>query len=188
MIGLDDGTLIQRAIDDPDAFHQLYERYFRRVYGYVASRVNSSQDAEDVVSDVFLRVIKNISQLRQRQHTSFASWLFVIARSAIADHYRKHGHSEAHLSLDDAEPPAPTDNQPDHIISQNDEAKILYRLILRLPERQREIVTLRYYGGLRNQEIAVVLGIGEKTVSAYISRALKDLQEKYQVMYLESER
>jgi RNA polymerase sigma-70 factor (ECF subfamily) len=176
---VDEQILIQRALYDPDAFQDLYYRYVRRVYGYVASRISHRQDTEDVVSEVFLRVIKNLDQLRQRQQTSFAAWLFVIARHAIADHYRKNGHSEEHISLDAAEPPAPAEKQPDHIFSENEEAARLYRMILSLSERKREIITLRYYGGLRNQEIATVLGIGEKTVSAYLSRALNDLQEKY---------
>lgn len=177
---VDEQALIQRAIDDPDAFQVLYYRYSRRIYGYVVSRVTHRQDAEDVVSDIFLRVIKNLDQLRHRQQTSFASWLFVIARHAIADHYRRNGHFENHIPLEDAEPSAPAEKQPDYIVGENEEAAYLYRMILTLPERKREIITLRYYGGLRNQEIAEVLGIGEKTVSAYLSRALNDLEEKYQ--------
>lgn len=176
---VDEQVLIQRAIDEPDAFQELYYRYVRRVYGYVASRISHRQDAEYVVSEIFLRVIKNLDQVRQRQQTSFAAWLFVIARHAIADHYRKNGHAEEHISLDAAELFAPGAKQPDHIFSENEEAAWLYRMILSLPERKREIITLRYYGGLRNQEIASVMGIGEKTVSAYLSRALNDLQEKY---------
>jgi len=175
---VDEQALIQRAIDDPDAFQELYTRYVRRVYSYVASRIGHRQDAEDVVSEVFLRVIKNLDQLRQRQQTSFAAWLFVIARHAIADHYRKNGHSEEYISLDVAELCAPAEKQPDHLLSHNEESAYLYSLILTLPERKREIITLRFYGGLRNQEIAKVLGIGEKTVSAYLSRAVNDLQEK----------
>ena len=176
---VDEQELIQRASDDPDAFQELYSRYVKRVYGYVASRISHSQDAEDVVSEVFLRVIKNLDQVRLRQQTSFAAWVFVIARHAIADHYRKNGHAEAQVSLDVAAPFASGAKQPDHIFSENEEAAWLYRMILSLPERKREVITLRYHGGLRNQEIASVLGIGEKTVAAYLSRALNDLQEKY---------
>lgn len=174
----DEQALIQRAQTDADAFQELYRRYVKRVYGYVAARVNAPQDAEDIVAEVFLRVIKNLAQLRQKQPTRFAAWLFSIARHAVADHYRRNGTSDKHLSLEDANIAAPAEKQPDHIISQNEEAARLYRLIQALPQRKREIITLRYYGGLRNQEIAVVLGIGEKTVSAYLSRALNDLQEK----------
>jgi RNA polymerase sigma-70 factor (ECF subfamily) len=176
---VDEQALVRRAIDDAEAFETLYHRYARRVYGYIASRIAHPQDVEDVVAEVFLRVIKHLDQIRNRQQASFAAWLFVIARHAVADHYRQNGRHESLLSLEDAEPCLSGEKQPDHIFSENEEAARLYRMILTLPERQREIVTLRYYGGLHNQEIAAVLGIGEKTVSAYLSRALNELQKKH---------
>lgn len=163
--------LVTRALDDADAFQALYQRYVRRIYGYVGARVANPQDAEDVVSEVFLRAIRHLDQLRGRQSASFAAWLFVIARSAIADHYRRDGRAQA-VSLDHATAEARHDPY-------TDDALLLRQLIAALPERKREIVLLRYYGGLRNQEIAAVLGVGEKTVSAYLSRALDDLQAQY---------
>lgn len=171
--------LIQRALDDPNAFHELYSHYVRRVYGYVASRVSPPQDAEDIVAEVFLRVIKHFDQLRNRHATSFAAWLFTIVRHTVADHYRLNGEPESHIPLDANDHTAPADNQPDHIFTQEEDAAHLRRLILSLSDRKREIITLRYFGGLRNQEIADLLGIGEKTVSAYLSRALSELQDKY---------
>jgi RNA polymerase sigma-70 factor (ECF subfamily) len=171
--------LVQQAIQDPDAFQELYQLYFRRVYAYVASRIGNQQDAEDVVSEIFMRVSRNLDQLRNQQDASFAAWLFVIARHAITDHYRRNGHSENHASLDITESLAAVDSQPEKLVIESEDAARLYRLIVSLPERKREIITLRYYGGLRNHEIASVLGIGEKTVAAYLSRALDELQEKY---------
>lgn len=171
--------LVQLARQDPEAFQELYHLYFRRVYGYVASRIANPHDAEDVVSEIFLRVIKNLDQLRNLADASFTAWLFVIARHAITDHYRRDGREEIPVPLDGSDSfPAP-DSQPDQIVARSETAAQLHSLVLTLPERKREIVTLRYYGGLHNHEIAAVLGIGEKTVAAYLSRALDDLQEKY---------
>lgn len=171
--------LVQRASDDPDAFQALYQHYVRRIYGYVASRIDHQQDVEDVVAEVFLRVVRNLDQLRNRQHTTFAAWLFVITRHAITDHYRRNGHAARQIPLDAAEPLAALEPSPDHVVSTNEETVRLHQMIRALPGRKREVITLRYYGGLRNHEIAVVLNIGEKTVSAYLSRALNELQEKY---------
>jgi RNA polymerase sigma-70 factor, ECF subfamily len=172
----DETQLVQQARVNPGAFQELYALYSHRVYGYVASRIGNSHDAEDVVSEIFLRVIKNLDQLRNQRNSSFAAWLFVIARNEVVEYYRR---SKNHVPLHVTEPHAPANAQPDQIVMQNQDADQLYKLVITLPERQREIITLRYYGGLRNHEIARVLGIGEKTVSAYISRALSDLQEKY---------
>ncbi len=172
-------ALVQRAIDDPDAFQELYHRYFRRLYSYVISRIGNPHDAEDVVSEIFLRVVKRLDQLRNRYPASFAAWLFTIARNTITDHYRRFGRRETLISLEAAEPLPATAWEPDRAVTAHEQSAQLHQLVLMLPERQREIITLRYYGGLRNQEIAAVLGIGEKTVSAYLSRALDELRKQY---------
>jgi RNA polymerase sigma-70 factor, ECF subfamily len=179
-------ALARRAVDDPDAFQQLYRRYVRRVYGYVAARIANPGDAEDVVSEIFLRVVKRLDQLRNQQHLSFVAWLFAIARNAVSDYYRRDGHANRLVPLD-ATPLAAADSPLDHAIIADEDAAPLRALIRALPERQREVITLRYYGELRNREIADVLGIGEKTVSAYISRALRDLQADYTALKVQDE-
>lgn len=179
--------LVRRALDDQTAFQQLYERYFKRIYGYVASRINNRPDAEDVVSEVFLRVIQNLAQLRSQYPTSFAAWLFAIARNAVTDHYRRKAHTETVVLLNSSPPVTAVDLHPDTIIIEGENAAQLREMIATLPERKREVVMLKYYGGLRNQEIAVVLQIGEKTVAAYLSRALDELHEKYTILKSEPE-
>ncbi len=180
-------TLARRAVDDPDAFQQLYRRYVRRVYGYAAARIANPSDAEDVVSEIFLRVVKRLDQLRNQQHLSFAAWLFVIARNAVSDYYRRDGHADRLVPLDATGSLAAADSAPDRAVIADEDAVQLRALIHALPERKREVITLRYYGGLRNQEIAAVLGIGEKTVSAYLSRALSELQESYTALKFQDE-
>lgn len=175
----DERALVQRALHDPDAFEALYARYVRRVYAYVAARTSNPQDAEDVVADIFLRVVRSLDQLHNAHHTSFAAWLFAVARSAVVDHYRRSDQARAHVALSDAGPLAAPDAEPEQALHAAEDAAKLRALIAALPERQREIVMLRYYGGLRNQEIAAVLQIGEKTVSGYLSRALRDLHTRY---------
>lgn len=182
----DERDLVRRALDDPNAFQQLYECYFQRVYGYVASRIGHPADAEDVVSEVFLRVIQNLAQLRGRYPPSFAAWLFVIARNAAVDHYRRKAQTERIIPFDSA-PPIMADLDPDASLIHSENAAQLRGLIAGLPERKREIIMLRYYGGLRNQEIATVLQIGEKTVAAYLSRALDELHQAYTALKSESE-
>lgn len=179
--------LVRRALDDPTAFQELYERYFKRIYGYVASRINNRPDAEDVVSEIFLRVIQNLAQLRSQYPNSFAAWLFAMARNAVTDHYRRRAHTETIVPLDSSPPVTAVDLHPDTTIIEGENAAQLREMIATLSERKREVVMLKYYGGLRNQEIAVVLQIGEKTVAAYLSRALDELHEKYTILKSEPE-
>jgi RNA polymerase sigma factor (sigma-70 family) len=180
-------VLVLRAINEPAAFQHLYERYFSRIYRYVASRINNQHDAEDVVSDIFLRLIQNLPQLRNQHSISFAAWLFVIARNAVTDHYRRRPHTETLIPLDAVPPTSAMESDPVATLIEGEDAAQIRRLIAALPERKREVVMLRYYGGLRNQEIAVVLQIGEKTVAAYLSRALDELHEKYTALKSEPE-
>lgn len=180
--GIKERELVRQALDDPAAFQRLYERYFGRVYGYVASRVIDQHDAEDIVSDVFLRVVRHLPQLRNNHQISFAAWLFTIARNAVTDHHRRKPQTETYMSLELAAPLAAADVSHDTTLIVSEDAAQLRRLIAALSERKREIVTLRYYGGLRNQEIAALLHIREKTVAATLSRALDELQEKYSAL------
>ena len=175
------------AADDPEVFQALYRRYFKRVYAYVAARIGNPHDAEDVVSEVFLKVLKNLRDMRSRQPASFAAWLFVTARNTVTDYYRRNGHATALVQLDEAAPVAAEEQEPEHVAGQREIAAQLGALVGALPERKREIVTLKYYGGLRNHEIAIVLGIGEKTVAAYLSRALDELQSKSAASQLQDE-
>lgn len=172
----DERALLDQLGSDPDAFNRLYALYLRRVYGYVAARIENHQDAEDVVSDVFLRVVRNLDQFRRQHGLSFAAWIFTIARHAVSDYYRRP--SEQTMPLD-AAPPS-TDMPPDLAVIERENASDLRRRIAALPERRRDVVMLKFFSGLRNQEIAVVLGVGEKTVAANLSRALRDLWQQIQ--------
>lgn len=172
-------VLVNQAADDPEAFRALYDLYIERVYGYVAARVDDRKDAEDIVSNVFLSVVRGLGQIRNQHNTSFAAWLFTIARNAVNDFYRRN--NKAVLSLEALQETHADDDSPlDVLISQHETAHELRRLIADLPERRREIILLKFFSGLRNQEIASVLGLDERTVASHLSRALKDLYQRYQ--------
>lgn len=173
----DERALLARLDSDPAAFNSLYTLYLSRVYSYVAARIENQQDAEDVVSEVFLKVLKNLGQFRYQHGLSFAAWIFTIARHAVSDFYRRRPPDQT-LSLQAA--PLATETPPDLALIEREGARDLRRLVAALPERRRDVVMLKFFSGLRNQEIAVVLGIGEKSVAANLSRALKDLSQQVQ--------
>ena len=108
--------LVDRAAADPDAFVALYHLYVGRVYAYVAARVDNTNDVEDIVSDVFMRALSNLDQLRTKRADSFASWLFSIARHVVADYYRRDGRSHPVQPVEDSAERAAPDPSPDQII------------------------------------------------------------------------
>ena len=171
--------LVKRAAQDPAAFHGLYELYFKRVYSYVAAKVSNQLDAEDLVSDVFLQVVKGLPQFKNRHSFSFGAWIFTIARNLVTDFYRRQGRDGVELQLDALKNDEVDPIELDGLLIEQERAAELRALLNRLPERRREVMMLKYFSGLRNQEIAQILDLDERTVASHLSRGLKDLYEFY---------
>jgi RNA polymerase sigma factor (sigma-70 family) len=168
---------IQQAQTDPQAFVHLYDHYFPRIHAYVCYRVHSLQDAEDVIADTFFRAIRELKRFKWRNAGSFAAWLFRIAHNRVVDHYRQYERaavsSEPDENLVDLASRAPL---PEEVLAQQETFRQMRGLIATLSPRRQEVITLRFFGGLRNNEIADVLGLDEHTVAAHLSRGLQDLR------------
>jgi RNA polymerase sigma-70 factor (ECF subfamily) len=169
-------TLLAAAqAGDRDAFGSLYDALLPGLYGYVRARMTSDLEAEDVVSDAILSVVKKLRDFRWRYPGSFRGWVFQIARRELIDFYRQNRlitapMQNAHESFPDPLP------DPETWALRGESRADLLAMISRLSERKQEVVILRYFGGLRNTEIAAVLDLDERTVAAHISRALDELQ------------
>jgi RNA polymerase sigma-70 factor (ECF subfamily) len=175
-LSLDERKLVEQARTNPDAFRELYRLYFPRVYAYIAYRVGRVWDAEDLTANIFVKVLEGLERFEWRGEGSFAAWLFRIAHSQVSQFYRD---QREHLSLDDLPDIQSSSLAPDQAIARKEQFARLRARIATLSPRRQEIVTLRFFGELRNQEIAAVLGLDERTVASHLSRALEDLQRKY---------
>jgi RNA polymerase sigma-70 factor (ECF subfamily) len=172
--------VIQRARQDPRVFVDLYDSYFPRIHAYVRYRVPDSQDAEDLIADVFLRAIRKLGGFKWRGEGSFAAWLFRIAHNLIVDYYRKHRAVLLSLGLGDNLPELASHTpSPEETLAQKEAFQRMRALVATLSPRRQEIITLRFFAGLRNREIAKVLGLDERTVASHLSRGLQDLQTRY---------
>lgn len=172
--------LVERARSDAAAFGELYDRYFPRVYGYVRRRVGRTQDAEDLVAETFLKAVAAIEGFAWRHHASFAAWLFRIAHNLVAN-FRQRQRPRDVYPLDLIEQRPSEAHSPEETALRREQAEELHRLLHLLPPRRQEIVALRFFGGLRNREIAAVLDLDERTVAAHLSRGLADLHRAYQL-------
>jgi RNA polymerase sigma-70 factor (ECF subfamily) len=171
---------IRQARTDPRAFAPLYDHYFARVHAYVCYRVYDPQDAEDVIADVFFKAIQNIKRFKWRHNNSFAAWLFSIARNQVTDYGRRRKRTELALEPE-SDPVGLADQAPllQDVLVEQEAFQQMRALIATLSPRRQEVITLRFYGGLRNREIARVLGLNERTVAAHLCRALQDLGDRY---------
>lgn len=169
-------ALIAEARTNPDAFRPLYRHYFPRVYAYIVCRVGTQADAEDIVADVFLRVVRSLGQFEYRGEGAFSAWLFRIAHNRLARHYAAVSRAN-HISLDAL--PDGGDALRDVAANRHEETFLLRNLIAELSPRRQEVILLRYAAGLSNREIAAVLALDERTVASHLSRAIDDLRRKY---------
>lgn len=163
----------------PEAFAELYDRYLPRVYAYVAYRVPHTQDVEDLVSESFFRAIRGQPQFEPQHEGAFAAWLFRIAHNLVVDFYRRGATQATPLSLDQLPELHSANPTPEDLVSQEELFVRLRRLIAQLPARRQEIITLKFFGQLRNQAIADILGLDERTVASHLCRGLRDLHQYF---------
>lgn len=163
----DDRTLIEAAQADPARFVDLYDRHFHRVYAYVIRRTGVRAEAEDITSDVFERALTNLSRFEWRG-VPFVAWLYRIAANALADRRRK-------TARDSSEPPpdVPDARESDEI----ERRTILFELVERLPDAQRQVIEMRFVEEKSIREIAAALDRSEGAVKQLQLRALQNLRK-----------
>jgi len=171
---------IQQAQKDLRAFMHLYDHYFPRIHAYVRYRVHNSQDAEDLIADTFFKAIRKLGSFKWRNEGSFAAWLFCIAHNLIVDYYRQREWTVLSLETSDSlTKPTSQASLPEVVLTQQETFRQVRALIATLSPRRQEVITLKFFGGLRNHEIANILGLDERTVASHLSRGLRDLERRY---------
>ncbi|MEM9954940.1 MAG: RNA polymerase sigma factor [Chloroflexota bacterium] len=164
---------IRQAKADRQQFRPVYRAYVERIYSYVAYRVSNQQDAEDIVSKVFIKALYKLDQYDERY--PFGAWLFGIARNTIIDHYRRNDRQPDIIPFPET-PSIADDHSPEAMLSDQERAEQMRAYIANLSRRRQEVVTLRFYAGMPNKEIAELLDLDERTIASHLSRALTDLQ------------
>lgn len=154
------------------SFKLLYLKWLLPVYHYFYYRVENAKDAEDLTSQVFLKVYEELPNYRERGY--FSAWLFTLVRHNAADFFRK---QPPDISFDTA---GPADQTPD-LLAQTiltDEIQLLRHLIRSLPEKEQELIQLRFVMGLSYREIGEMLNRKEDAIRKSISRLLARLQNQ----------
>jgi len=170
----DEESLVRRAKEgDQPAFAQLYEEHFDKIYRYVALRIGDRIEAEDMTQQVFLSALRNISSFKWKG-TPFAAWLYRIAHNQVVDHLRKKTKQAAaplEASL------LKSDNDPQLVAEQSLDIEQLSIATRRLTEAQREVVSLRFSGGLSIGEVAKIMGKSQGAVKALQHSAILALRK-----------
>lgn len=169
--------LLEQAQASLAGFQQLYLRWLSPVYRYFYFRTENSKDAEDLTSQVFLKVFIGLPDYHERGQ--FSAWLFTIVRNQVTDYFRT-GSREVSLEIVD-----PVDEAHD-LLSQavhSDEIQRLQHLIRSLPEEDQELIRLRFVADLGYREIGAVLNRKEDAVRKSIDRLLARMESQLEASH-----
>ncbi len=173
--------LVQAAKSNRQAFGQLFNRFYSHIFAYCSRRLLLSAVAEDVTSEVFLKVAGQIAKFPGTTAEDFRRWLFRIATNEINAHLRqtirRRELLEAAVELGQVDASA-------CIVLLDDDSPVdweeVYRAIGQLSETEQSIISLRFFGGLRHDQIAEVLNLSSTSIRKTLSRSLAKLRERIQ--------
>lgn len=172
-----EAQLVREAATEEAAFEALYNHYFPQIYGYILKRIGRVEVAEDIVSEVFLKVFTKLQAYRETEGT-FRSWLYTVATNTLIDYCRK---SSVKLELTVEEMPETIDDDQDQVrYMRKLEDQVMIRTVLdQLPEKYQKVLHLKFFGELSNIEIAESLSISANHVGVLLYRALEKFEQAY---------
>jgi RNA polymerase sigma-70 factor, ECF subfamily len=160
------------AASHTEAFAELYERTFPRVYAYVASLLRDRSAAEDVTAQAFERAYRKRRSYRAARG-SIDAWLFGIARNAALDELRRRKR-RATLEADPEDTASPSPEDHAELALRRETVRAA---LASLDGQERDLIALKFAGGLANAEIARVLGMSESNVGTRLHRTITKLRE-----------
>jgi len=155
--------LVCRAKNDAQAFGELYDKYYKQIFGYVLRRTASIDIAQDITSEVFLKALKNIKKFHWRG-IPFSAWLYRIASHEIANNFRKNKRRQ--LLTEELMNSASTSNvsveaeiaQAELELQRHEDFLAIHNSISKLPIKYQEVIVLRFFEKKQLKEIGDILG------------------------------
>jgi len=147
-----------------------------RIRPYVERRIGSPADADDVVQEVFVRMQRGLSALRDEER--FGPWVYRVARSAIADHQRARARRAGREAVVDTDLAAPEPDVADRLEAELSECVALF--VARLPSPYREAITLTELQGLTQKEAAELAGVSVSGMKSRVQRGRERIREMFE--------
>ena len=182
----DEDLMAAYTAGDLAAFEALFARHRGTLFTFLCHQVGDRALAEDLVKDVFLRVVRG--RTSYQPGGAFRSWLYTIARNAVTDQHRRRGVRKVVVLEEDmrqATSPSDADfggatsntEDPARVAGAGDLRVAIESALLRLPDEQREVFLLRERAQLEYQNIAELTGVGLATVKSRMRYALAALRQ-----------
>ncbi len=176
--------LLQKIKHDPAFFSELFILYYKPVFGYIFRRTGNFDDTADITADTFLKAFKHIRYFSYRG-ISIKVWLFRIATNEVNMFYRQTGKKNSVFERLDFE----NKKQFAHLLDSDKEALEnelqqhkqfldVLSALKTLPAKYQDVISLKYFEGNSNKEIAEILDMKEGTLKSLLSRGLEKLRKK----------
>ncbi|MFC1717271.1 sigma-70 family RNA polymerase sigma factor [Candidatus Poribacteria bacterium] len=176
----EDGYIIQQCLDgDAVAFGLLVEKYKKGIYALAYSRINNFHDAQDITQEVFIKAYQGLRTLKRWDN--FVGWLYRITANQCKDWVRASSRRPDGEFAEDQEPyvvdrPA-VDSYRENMVYES-----VWEALDSVPEIYRDVMTLRYFGGMTVKEMAVFLGVAPITINRRLKEARIRLKEEMVTM------
>ena len=181
----DDVQLIRKILSGDDAaFNALVRKHQKGIHALAWRKVGDFHVAEEITQDTFLQVYKNLAQLRNPKQ--FSGWMYVIANRLCLKWLEKNIKSKSVMqSLEDTPVEEIEESSYTHYVSEQrltesteHRHELVKKLLAKLPESERTVVTLHYLGEMTAKEIGKLLGVSVNTIKSRLRRGRERLQEQ----------
>lgn len=164
---------------DREAFMEAYDKYVDDIYRFVFFKISNQEEAEDLTSQVFLKVWNYIQTNSIKDYKTLKAFLYRVARNLVIDHYRKNS-GKQELSLSDEETRIDVVDEKEDLTAMaelKDDMEVVRKNLDKLKSEYKEVIVMRFINELEISEIAIVLEKTKGNVRVLIYRALKALRE-----------
>lgn len=156
-----------------DALAGLYNEYYDKIARYIYVRMGDRAEAEDLAGEVFLKALESLGSYTERG-VPMQAWLFRIAHNLVVDYLRRSSRRSI-ISVDDVEVEA--ESNPQEIAETSIEMARVSEAMTELTTAQRQVIELRFFGGLTSEEAGKVMNKSSGAVREMQSAAIKRLRE-----------
>jgi len=168
-----DQNLVDRAKQyDQEAFAQLYEENFDKIYRYIALKIGNQMEAEDLTQQVFMKALKSISSYKWKE-VPFSAWLYKIAHNQVVDYLRKKTRQPTTELNEDI---TVAEDNPYKNVELKVELEQLARALKKLTPLQQEVLALRFSCEMPIAQVAGVMGKNEGAIKALQHSAVQALR------------
>lgn len=148
----------------------IYRDYHEKIFGYMRSKINNTQDAEDLTSDVFVKVYEKLGSF-DKSKASLSTWIYTIARNTLTDWFR------TRKTFNEIPETESSDFSIEDSFCNSETLESLAEALESLDERERDIIILRFYSGKSLREISAQMGISYAYVKVLQNKAFSEIKK-----------